>query len=77
MVLVGINLVPMASFLTQSDWSAFFSNQSLCVRKEAMDTRLSEHASLLSFQTQEEQSFHMIESRKVVARVQKNIQTKG
>ena len=56
MVFVGINLVPRASFLTQYDWSAFFSNQSLCVRKEALGTRLSGHASLLSFQTQQEQT---------------------
>ena len=36
MVFVGMNLIPRASFLTQSDWSAFFSNKLLCVRKEAL-----------------------------------------
>ena len=34
----------------------FCSNQSLCVRKEALGTRLSGHSSLLSFQTQQEQT---------------------
>ena len=33
MALVGINLFPRVSFLMQSDWSIFFSNQSLCIRK--------------------------------------------
>ena len=76
--LLGINLVPRASFLTQSDWSAFFSNQSLCVRKEALGMRLSEHVSLLSFQTQQEQvvSIRYVIG-KAVARVRKkNIQAK-
>ena len=56
MVFVGINLIPMASFLTQIDWSAFFSNQALCFRKEALGTKLIGYASLLSFQTQQEQT---------------------
>ena len=56
MVFVGINLVPRASFLTQSDWLPFFSSQLLCFRKEALETRLSGHASLLSIQTQQEQT---------------------
>ena len=46
MVFVDINLVPRASFLTHSDWLAFASNQSLCVRKEALGTRFSRHALL-------------------------------
>ena len=54
MVLVSINPVSRASFLTQSDWSAFLS--SISVRKGALGTRLSGHASLLSFQTQQEQT---------------------
>ena len=67
MVVVGINLVLSASFLMQSNWSAFFFNQLLCVRKEALGTRLSEHAFLLSF--------HTLEVGKAVARVRKkNIQ---
>ena len=33
MVFVGISFVLGAIFLTQSDWSAFFSNQLLCVKK--------------------------------------------
>ena len=77
MVLVGINLVPKASFLTQRDWSAF-CNQSLCIRKEALGTRFSGHATLLSFQTQQEQTiFIRLEVGKAVDRVRKkNIQAK-
>ena len=54
--LVGINLIPRNSFLMQIDWSTFLSNQSLCIRKEALGTRLSGHPSLLSFQTQHQQT---------------------
>ena len=36
--------------------SAFFSNQSLCVMKEVLGIRLSGHATMLSFQTQQEQT---------------------
>ena len=72
MVFVGINLVPRASILTMIDWSAFFSNKSLCVRTEALGTRLSRHALLLSFQTQQEQTVLIwYEVGKAVARVQK------
>ena len=35
-----LNLIPSASFLTQSDWLEKKANQSLCVRKEALGTRL-------------------------------------
>ena len=52
MVFVSINLVSSASFLLWSDWSAFFFNQSLCIRKEAPGTKLSGYPSLLSFQTE-------------------------
>ena len=34
-----LNVVPSASFLTQSDWLEKKADQSLCVRKEAMGTR--------------------------------------
>ena len=54
MVFVGINLVPTAFVLMQSDLLAFFSNQWLCVKKEALGTRLSRHALLLGFQIQKE-----------------------
>ena len=56
MVLVGINLVPRASFLMQIDWLAFFSNHLLCIRKDELGARLSGHASLLSFQPQQEKT---------------------
>ena len=59
MVLVGINLVPRVSFLMQGNWLTFFSNQSLCARKEALGMRLLGHASLLSFQFQQEQTVFM------------------
>ena len=79
MVLVDINFIPRASFLMQSDWSAFLSNQSLCIRKEVLGTRLSRHVSLLSFRTQQEQTvFIRYEVGKAVARARKkNIQAKG
>ena len=35
-----LNLVPSASFLTQSDWLEKKADQSLCVGKEALGTRL-------------------------------------
>ena len=35
-----LNLVPSASFLTQSDWLEKKSDQSFCVRKEALGTQL-------------------------------------
>ena len=67
-----MNHVPRASFLTQSNRSAFFFNQSLGIRKEALGTRLSGHASLLSFQTQQEQTVLIwLEVGKAVARVRK------
>ena len=73
MVFVGINLLPRASFLRQSDWLAFFSNQSLCIRKETLGTSLSVHALLLSFQTQQERTVLVwYKVGKAVARVQKN-----
>ena len=56
MVIVGINLNPRASFLMKSIQLAFFSYQLLCIRKEALGIRLSGHASLLSFQTKQEQT---------------------
>ena len=75
MVFFDINFVPGAIYLTQSDWLAFFSNQTLCVRKEELATRLSGHVSLLSFQTQQEQTVFMLEAGKTVATVRKkNIQ---
>ena len=79
MVFLGINLVPRAFFLMQSNWLASFSNQSLCVKKEALETRLNGHAPLLSFQTQQEQTvFIWQEVVKAVARVQKkNTEAKG
>ena len=43
----GMNLIPRATFLTHSNWSTFFSCQSLCIMKEALGT---------SFQTQQEQT---------------------
>ena len=75
MVFVGISLVLRVSFLTQSDGLAFFSNQSLCVKKEVLGTRLSRHALLLGFQTQEEQTVLIWQVvGKAVARVwKKNI----
>ena len=73
MVFVGINFIPVAIFLMQSHQSAFFSNQSLCIRKEALGTRLSGHA-LFSNSTRTK-SFHIVEVGTAVARVQKkNIQ---
>ena len=36
MVFVGISFIPRASFLMQANWLAFFSNQSLFIRKEAL-----------------------------------------
>ena len=59
--------------------SAFFSNQSLCIMKEVLGMRLSGHATMLSFQTQQEQTvFIQQELGKAVARVQKkNVQAKG
>ena len=55
---------------------AFFSNQLLCVRKEALGTRLSKHALLLGFKTQQEQTALIWQGvGKTVARVwKKNIQ---
>ena len=77
MAFVVITFIPSASFLIQSIWLAFFSNQSLCVRKEAQGARLSGHTSLLSFETQQD-SFHMVEVGKAVARLWKeNIQSEG
>ena len=35
-----LNLVPSASFLTQSNWLDKKADQSLCIRKEALGTRL-------------------------------------
>ena len=52
MILVGINLVPRASLLTQSNC---LSSQ-ISRGKKALGTRLSGHASLLSFEIQQEQS---------------------
>ena len=50
------------------------SSISRCVRKEAMGTRFNEHASLLSFQNQQEQTvFILQEVRKTVARVRKTV----
>ena len=80
MVIVDININPRASFLTQSDWSAFFYNQLFCIRKEALGTgEQSSVDMLLSFQTQQEQTvFIWQEVGKTVARVwKKNIQDKG
>ena len=57
MVIVDINLNPRASFLTQSDWSAFFSEQLFCVRKEALGTGEQDSVGMhLRFQTQQEQT---------------------
>ena len=35
-----LNLIPSASFLTQSDWLEKKNNQSFCIRKETLGTRL-------------------------------------
>ena len=35
-----LNLVPSASFLTQTNWLEKKADQSLCIRKEALETRL-------------------------------------
>ena len=80
MAIVDININPRASFLTQSDWSAFFSSQFFCIWKEALGT--GEQGSVgmhLSFQSQQEQAaFIWQEVVKTVARVwKKNIQDKG
>ena len=80
MVIMDININPRASFLTQRDWSAFFSNQLFCIRKEALGTEEQSSVSMhLSFQTQQEQTvFIWQEVGKTVARVwKKNIQDKG
>ena len=57
----------------------WLSSPVIRVRKEAVGTRLSGHASLLSFQTQKEQAvFIRLKVGKVVARVRnKNIQAEG
>ena len=70
--LVTIYLVPRASFLMQSDWS-------LCIRKKALGTRWTGHASLLSFQTQQEHTVVICwVIGKAKARAQKkNISAKG
>ena len=80
MGIMDININPRASFLTQSDWSAFFSNQLFCIPKEAV--RTGEQGSVdmhLSFQTRQEQRvFIWQEVGKTVATVwKKNIQDKG
>ena len=77
MVIVDININPRASFPTQSDWSAFFSNQLFCIRKEALGTGEQDSVGMhLSFQTQQEQIWQGV--GKAVARVwKKNIQDKG
>ena len=73
MVFVDIKLIPRASFLRQSDWLAFFSNQSLCIRKETVGTWLSVCALLLSFQTLQERTVLVwYEVGKAVGRVWKN-----
>ena len=35
-----LNLVPSASFLTQSDWLEMTADQSLCIKKKALGTKL-------------------------------------
>ena len=76
MVIMDININPRASFLTQSNWSAFFSNQLFCIAKEAVRTGEQGLVGMhLSFQTRQEQTvFIWQEVGKTVARVwKKNI----